>query len=198
MSAREAEGPLSLGALQGTGQTPSWPGGVPDGAHRVDAVNRGYSLTSDPTADAGRSRAERGAKRGRVHFHLLGDVGRDIRTGVDVEAVQRGDYRTASVGMREEYVWLRHMAQRYGFGFVADIQPVKSCEQAIAKYLSKYVAKHIGKRELRDKGTRLVGVSMTLFTLPSRQMHVTSTGSSSSSNSAKSASSCAASHATVR
>ena len=52
---------------------------------------------------------------------------------------------------REEYLWLREMAQRYGSGFVVNIQPVKSCDQAIAKY----VAKQSGRREKRDKGTRL-------------------------------------------
>lgn len=99
---------------------------------------------------------ERGEKKGRVHFHLLADVGRDIRSGVDVEAVQRGDYSTASKGMREEYAWLKRQGQRYGFGVVVNVQPVKSCDQAIAKYLAKYVSKHVGRRELRDKGARLV------------------------------------------
>jgi hypothetical protein len=59
--------------------------------------------------------------------------------------------------MRSEYAALRRAAKAYGFGFVVNLQPVKSCDQAIAKYLSKYVAKHLGRRELRDKGVRLVG-----------------------------------------
>lgn len=100
---------------------------------------------------------ERGEKKGRVHLHLLVDTGRDIRTGVDVEAVQKGDYSSASAAMREEYSALRRAAKAYGFGFVVNLQPVKSCDQAIAKYLSKYVAKHLGRRELRDKRVRLVG-----------------------------------------
>jgi hypothetical protein len=100
---------------------------------------------------------ERGEKRGRVHFHLLADVGADIRTGSDVEAIQKGDWRTANAALRAELAWLRRMAKRYGFGVIVDIQPVKSCDQAIARYLAKYVAKHIGRREVRDKAVRLVG-----------------------------------------
>lgn len=95
---------------------------------------------------------------GRVHYHLLVATGRDIRSGVDWGAFERGDYRSASRALRDEWEFWREAAPLYGFGRT-ELLPVKTGAQAIGRYVGKYIAKHILKREERDKGARLVRYS---------------------------------------
>jgi hypothetical protein len=37
--------------------------------------------------------------------------------------------------------------------------PIRSSAEAISRYVGKYISKHIGNREERDKGVRLAGFS---------------------------------------
>jgi hypothetical protein len=95
---------------------------------------------------------------GRVHFHLIVAIGRDIRAGINFAEVKCKNYSSANVALRGEWTFWRGMARRYGFGRV-ELLPIKSTAQAVAKYVSEYIEKHIGNRETADKGARLVRYS---------------------------------------
>lgn len=97
-------------------------------------------------------------KAGRIHFHLVVALDGDIRSGFDFEAIERNDYKTANVTIRAEWKFWRDTAKRYGFGRT-ELLPVKSTAEGIARYVGKYISKHIGQREERDKGCKLVGYS---------------------------------------
>lgn len=97
-------------------------------------------------------------KSGRIHFHLLVVMGWDIRTGFDFSAASRGDYSSANQGLRAEWAFWRRNAPNYRFGRT-ELMPVKSNEEGLSKYVGKYIAKHVGQRETRDKGVRLVRYS---------------------------------------
>jgi hypothetical protein len=97
-------------------------------------------------------------KSGRIHYHLLVHVGTDIRTGFDFSAIENHDYRSASSALRSEWAFWRHTAKKYGFGRT-ELLPVRSSSEAIAKYLGKYISKHIEVRQEQDKGVRLVRYS---------------------------------------
>ena len=123
-----------------------------------EAMRRFYSLN----ANVLRQRypqfiriAER-QKSGRWHFHLVVAVRGDVRTGIDFEAIERGDYRSAGPLLRSEWAFWRETAPAYGFGRT-EMLPVRSTAEGIARYVGKYVSKHIGQREDRDRGARVVG-----------------------------------------
>ncbi|MDP1548489.1 MAG: hypothetical protein Q8L87_20950, partial [Anaerolineales bacterium] len=99
-------------------------------------------------------------KSDRIHFHLLVALPDDIRTGFDFEAVEREDYRSANAKLRAEWAFWRKTAKDYGFGRT-ELMPVKSTGEGIAKYVGKYIAKHIDQRKEADKGARLVRYSRT-------------------------------------
>ena len=98
---------------------------------------------------------ERGDKNGRVHAHLLINAGVDVRTGTNIDELKRGDYRSVNPACRQAYGWLRHTAPKYGFGRIVNCQPIKSTAEGAARYVSKYISKHFGKRRPEDKGARL-------------------------------------------
>jgi hypothetical protein len=94
----------------------------------------------------------------RVHFHLLVVLAVDIRTGVDFEAFARkprGDYRSAGAALRAEWAFWRRTAPAYGFGRT-ELLPIRSTAQGIARYVGKYISKHVRERVEGDKGARLV------------------------------------------
>lgn len=97
-------------------------------------------------------------KSGRIHFHLLAATEHDVRTGFDFDAAARGDYRSACPELRREWAFWRSTAPEYGFGRTEQL-PVKSTSDGIAKYVGKYIAKHIDQRRQDDKGARLVRYS---------------------------------------
>jgi hypothetical protein len=101
---------------------------------------------------------ERGAKSRRLHFHLLVDVGADIRTGFDFEQVDKGNYCSAGSEIRAVWGWLRKMAPAYGFGRT-ELLPLKKPGEAVGHYVGKYIAKHVVWRDEADKGARLVRYS---------------------------------------
>jgi len=94
-------------------------------------------------------------KSRRIHFHLVVVLPSDIRTGFDFAAVDRQDYRSANSALRSEWAFWRKTAKAYGFGRT-ELLPVKSNAEGIARYVGKYVAKHIKDREEDDKGARVV------------------------------------------
>ena len=97
-------------------------------------------------------------KNGRIHFHLLVVLSQDIRTGFDFEAIAKQDYKSANPHLRSEWAFWRRTAKEYGFGRT-ELMPVQSTADGIAKYLGKYIAKHIDHRRDDDKGARLVRYS---------------------------------------
>lgn len=92
---------------------------------------------------------------GRIHFHLVVVLGADIRTGFDFRAAERGDYRSANQVLRAEWAFWRKTCPKYGFGR-HELLPVKSTVEGIARYVGKYVSKHIRQRAETDKGARVV------------------------------------------
>jgi len=94
-------------------------------------------------------------KSGRLHFHLVVVLGADIRSGVDFRAFEIGDYRSAGPALRSEWAYWRVTAKLYGFGRT-ELLPIRSSADGIAKYVGKYIAKHMCCREFADKGARLV------------------------------------------
>lgn len=94
----------------------------------------------------------------RIHYHLLIVLNQDIRSGVDFKSLARGNYSSASPGLRIEWRFWRETAPKYGFGRT-ELLPVKSNIEAMAKYVGKYIAKHVTERLPEDKGARLVRYS---------------------------------------
>lgn len=97
-------------------------------------------------------------KAGRIHYHLLVVLDQDIRTGVDFKAIANGDYRSAGKVLRAEWAYWRKTAPNYGFGRT-ELLPVKSTAEGIARYVGKYISKHMSARDECDKGFRLVEYS---------------------------------------
>lgn len=97
-------------------------------------------------------------KSSRIHYHLLVALGFDIRTGFDFEAVSRSDYKSANKRLRLEWSHWRKTAPAYGFGRT-ELMPIKSTTEAIARYVGKYISKHIDSRQIEDRGVRLVRYS---------------------------------------
>ena len=97
-------------------------------------------------------------KSGRIHYHLLVALDIDIRTGFDFEGIQNRNYSSASKKLREEWAFWRKTAPKYGFGRT-ELLPIKSNTAAIAKYVGKYISKHMEVRNEEDKGIRLVRYS---------------------------------------
>ena len=94
-------------------------------------------------------------KSGRIHYHVLVAVHDDIRTGVDFAAFANRDYRSAGPTLRGEWKFWRKTAPKYRFGR-REIMPVRKTDEAVAKYIGKYIAKHLESRLRIDKGIRLV------------------------------------------
>jgi hypothetical protein len=97
-------------------------------------------------------------KSGRIHYHFLVVLAHDIRTGVSFDSLARGDYRTAGKALRSEWAFWRSTARKYRFGRT-ELLPVKSTIEAMAKYVGKYISKHIESRKSEDRGVRLVRYS---------------------------------------
>lgn len=97
-------------------------------------------------------------KSGRIHYHLLVVLAEDIRTGFDFEAVSNRDYRLASPYLRREWAFWRRTAKDYRLGRT-ELLPIKSTSEGIARYVGKYISKHLQARQDADKGLRLVEYS---------------------------------------
>lgn len=96
--------------------------------------------------------------RGAWHYHILVDCHCDIRTGIDFNEIENGKYGSASERLRALWSLLRNRLPRYGFGR-SELLPIKSSSEAVARYVGKYISKHIGARKDQDKGVRLVSYS---------------------------------------
>jgi len=96
--------------------------------------------------------------RGAWHYHLLVDCKADIRTGFNFDAARKQDYSSASAELRKYWQLLRKELPKYGFGR-SELLPIKSNAEGMARYVGKYVSKHVGSRTAEDKGVRLFSCS---------------------------------------
>lgn len=94
-------------------------------------------------------------KSGRWHVHVLVVLGQDIRTGIDWAEIKAGVYRSAGAALRAEWAFWRVTARRYRFGRT-ELLPIRTTGQAVAGYISKYLAKHIDHRLAEDRGARVL------------------------------------------
>lgn len=94
-------------------------------------------------------------KRGSWHMHILVILSGDIRTGANLQEFAQGNYRSASPYLRALWRDLRSACSRYGFGR-HEMLPIKSNAEAMARYIGKYISKHIVQRDETAKGARLV------------------------------------------
>ena len=97
-------------------------------------------------------------KRGAWHYHLLVVLQDDIRTGVDFENFSKGNYRSAPESLRNLWTELRENLPKYRLGR-SELLPIRTNSEAMARYIGKYISKHIGSRTLEDRGVRLVNYS---------------------------------------
>jgi len=117
-------------------------------------------------------------ENGRIHYHLVVVLRDDIRSGFNFE-LARDAYRAhrerrfrdetrlwslaagdgeAGRRLKAEWAFWRKTSKLYKFGRT-ELLPIKSTAEGIAKYVGTYIDKHVGHREERDKGVRLVGCS---------------------------------------
>jgi len=97
-------------------------------------------------------------KSGRIHYHLLLIMPEPINIGFDFKAAADRDYSSASAYLRSQWAFWRKTAKLYGFGRT-ELLPVRTNMDAMAKYVGKYIAKHMEVRHQTDKGARLVRFS---------------------------------------
>jgi len=82
----------------------------------------------------------------------------NIAEGVNWEEIEKGVYRSAPPALRKLWKELREALPGYGFGR-SELMPIKSGPDAIARYVGKYISKHIGARTEDQKGVRLISYS---------------------------------------
>lgn len=104
--------------------------------------------------------------RGVLHYHVLVDFGVDIRTGTDVQAIRQGRYYMANYELRKLWRYLRFVLPRYGFGR-HQLEPIMTTEEAIGRYLGKYLDKSF-LRPVLKRGFRRAGMSQGLAVANSR------------------------------
>lgn len=98
-------------------------------------------------------------KNNRIHYHLIVATKQDIRTGLDFAEIKKRNYKSANLNIRTLWQSLRENLPNYGFGR-AELLPVKTNSKGLARYISKYIGKHIENRNLQDKGFRLCQTSL--------------------------------------
>lgn len=102
-------------------------------------------------------------KNGRIHFHLVIDCGVDIRRGFNFpefydKSNGKRRYRSANPSLKRFWSLLRKSMAKYGFGR-HELMPIRTCPEKLAKYVGKYISKHVAARLPEDKGIRLVQCS---------------------------------------
>ena len=84
-------------------------------------------------------------KSGRIHFHLIVNTRQNIRNGLNFRQIQAKNYSSANKALRQLWVLLRENMGKYGFGR-SELLPVKTNSKGLARYVAKYIAKHIDSR----------------------------------------------------
>lgn len=100
-------------------------------------------------------------KSGRIHFHFVVALKKDIRSGFNFDAMQKankgvyGLKLTSNHELKSLWQLLKANLPKYGFGHIHQLVPVHS-ETGIAHYLAKYLSKGVSFRSEADKGFRFV------------------------------------------
>lgn len=97
-------------------------------------------------------------KNGVWHFHLLIQLSKDIKTGLDFDALAKRNYRSASPYLRSLWAELRENLPKYQFGR-SELLPIRKNAEAMAFYVGKYIGKHISQRDENSKGIRFTSYS---------------------------------------
>lgn len=98
-------------------------------------------------------------KSGRIHYHLIVACKEDIRRGLNFKQIAARNYKSANINIRRHWESLRENLPKYGFGR-AELLPVKTNSKGLARYVAKYIGKHINSRIAEDKGVRLCQTSL--------------------------------------
>ena len=139
-----------------------------------DASKRFNSLASNilnPRYQAWLKVSER-CKDGRIHYHLIIAMHKDIRTGFKFNEINDRNYSSANQYLKSEWSFWRSAAPKYKFGRT-ELLPIKSSHEAIGRYVGKYIGKHMMEREQNDKGARLVSYSKGCRTMNTKFSWVT-------------------------
>lgn len=98
-------------------------------------------------------------KSGRIHYHLIVATKENIRRGLNFRQIAAKNYSSANMHIRQHWQNLRENLPKYGFGR-AELLPVKTNSKGLARYVAKYIGKHINSRLQEDKGIRLCQTSI--------------------------------------
>lgn len=99
------------------------------------------------------------------HYHIIAEVGEDIREGFDFDLFAwwlKGNNRfkhpcpTGSPYFHRLWKELNEVMPSYGFGYINSIEPIRTTEEAVSRYIGGYIGKTIGRRSEQEKGVRLV------------------------------------------
>lgn len=112
-------------------------------------------------------RGKKNGDSGALHYHMVVQTVHDIRTGFDFDLYEkwlnedrtRKRCPTGNDELRRMWRELREAVQKYGFGWIVSIEPIKSTSEAISRYVGKYVSKHLEHRIEEDKGARMINYS---------------------------------------
>lgn len=108
-------------------------------------------------------------KRGSWHYHLVvllrGNILEDFDFDLYEDWLDRRTLKqnkhcpTGCIYLRSIWALFYDVLPRYGFGRIFSLEPIKSNSDGLARYVGKYISKHMGSREKRDKGVRLISAS---------------------------------------
>lgn len=106
-------------------------------------------------------------KRGAWHYHLVIACENDIKTGFDFDLYEEwldgprkpGTFPTGNAAIKELWHDISQNLTQYGLGRIFSVEPIRKNAEAMARYVGKYISKHIGSRSEQDKGVRLVNYS---------------------------------------
>lgn len=108
-------------------------------------------------------------KSGRIHYHVLLACRENMRGEINFAEIEAEDYRSANAALRAEWAFWRKKGPAYRFGRTEAL-PVRTCAYAMARYVSKYISKHIDRRHEDDLGVRLWKCSAELRKMSVRFM----------------------------
>jgi hypothetical protein len=106
-------------------------------------------------------------KSGRIHYHLIIALHKNIRTNFDFAQISQHNYSSANDYLKSEWAFWRSTAPKFKFGRT-ELLPIKSSHEAIGKYVGKYIGKHMIERHVSDKGARLVSYSKGCRTMTTK------------------------------
>lgn len=134
---------------------------------RYRSFNSHY-FANHPEFHPARIAVKERTKKGVIHYHIIAIVRQDVRTDFDFKAYalwldknNRFKHRCPTGNRYLASLWsdMKDNLEKYGFGKIFSLEPIQSTQEAIARYVGKYISKTIGTRKEEDKGSRLVNYS---------------------------------------